>query len=296
MKALLFPGQGCQKEGMGKELYALYPQKANVLMDILGLTLPQLCLEDDNKILNRSEYLQPVLFAVCALAYDRYVSENGAPQICAGHSLGEFAALYAGGALGFEQGIELLRKRGEIMSRAPEGGMAAISGPNAEELESMLVTGGLTPSVMANFNTPTQTVISGSIQEMKKAEELFADMKGVAFLPLSVNGPYHSVHMSECSASFERVLESTCFLPLDKTVVSAVTALPYTDVNETLKKHMISPVRWSDCVNSILDMGAEPIPVYPVGPIKGMLRSIIKERGTVSGNDNTRNRVLPSAD
>ena len=295
MKALLFPGQGSQKPCLGKELYMRYPQKASILRDILGLTVAEICPDDTIGILSDTKYLQPILFAVCALAYDEYVEENGFPQLCAGHSLGEFAALYAGGALGFEDGIRLLKARGEIMSNCPCGSMAAVSGLYADETEKILVQNGLDAQMMVNFTTPTQTVLSGSIDEIKQAEAVFENIKGVAFVPLSVGGPFHSKYMEECAEQFGKIIDTVNFSPIKIPVVSAVTALPYDDIKDTLKKHMASPVRWCDCVNYILDIGAEPVAVYPVGPITGMTRSIKKERGKANGNVNIGNGQLLSA-
>jgi len=123
----MFPGQGSQKKGMGKDLFELFPDQIKAADEILGYSLAELCLEDTDDRLKKTQFTQPALYVVSALTYLKHREETGVqPDFAAGHSLGEYPALFCAGAFDFETGLKLVQKRGELMSRAGEGGMAAV--------------------------------------------------------------------------------------------------------------------------------------------------------------------------
>src|ERR1051325_8154086 len=163
MTAFVFPGQGSQKRGMGQGLfdevreYAAIEKEADA---ILGCSLRKLCLEDPDNRLKETQFTQPCLYVVNALHYYKAVSEGARPDYVAGHSLGEYNALLAAGVFDFLTGLKLVKKRGELMARPKNGGMPAVIGLPAETIGKVLQDNGLTTIDVANFNTPTQTVVS----------------------------------------------------------------------------------------------------------------------------------------
>src|ERR1041385_7233646 len=164
MIAYMFPGQGSQKRGMGQALFDEVPEYAAVERDvdaIVGYSMRKLCLEDAENRLKETQFTQPSLYVVNALHYYKAIGQGPRPAYAAGHSLGEYNALLAAGAFDFLTGLKLVKKRGELMARAQAGGMAAIVGLDAHEIEGILRSKGLGDLDVANYNTPKQTVVSG---------------------------------------------------------------------------------------------------------------------------------------
>ncbi len=279
MTAIVFSGQGAQKAGMGKDLYDRYPQKAEFLREILKCSKEELYTDGGGALFLNPEYLQPVLFAVSALWYDKYSEENPAPSMCAGHSLGEYAALYCSGALKYEEGIKLLQKRGQLTKRVKNGKMAAITGISPEKLAVALKENGFDTGIMANFNTPFQTVISGEESVILRAEEIFSQKDGVNITLLNVSCAFHTEFMKSCSDEFNKYLSNVPFTKPQIPVISNTFAKPYgEDVFQILKYHMTSCVKWTESVNYILDSGSEITVAPPAGAMLGMIRKIKKER------------------
>src|SRR5579864_6190948 len=161
MIALLFPGQGSQRRGMGQSLFAEVREYAAVEKDVdalLGYSLRKLCLEDSENRLNKTQFTQPSLYVVNALYYYKAVSQGTRPAYLAGHSLGEYNALLAAGVFDFLTGLRLVKKRGELMSQARDGGMAAVIGLSASTVTRLIKENGLASLDVANFNAPAQIV------------------------------------------------------------------------------------------------------------------------------------------
>src|SRR5438128_12613700 len=167
MIAFVFPGQGSQKRGMGQGLFDEVAQYAAVEKDvdaILGYSMRKLCMEDAGNRVKETQFTQPILYVVNALHYYKAVAEGTQPAYLAGHSLGEYNALLAAGVFDFLTGLRLVKKRGELMSRARNGGMGAVIGLGASVIAKVIKESGLATLDVANFNSPLQTVISGPVE------------------------------------------------------------------------------------------------------------------------------------
>src|SRR5436305_5494221 len=162
MTVFLFPGQGSQRIGMGNTLFDEFKAITARADEILGYSIKELCLQDPHQQLGQTQFTQPALYVVNALSYLKKMKEAGqAPAYVSGHSLGEYNALFAAGAFDFETGLQLVKKRGELMSQATGGGMAAVIGFTLEQVDQILKEYGLTSIDIANYNTPTQIVLAG---------------------------------------------------------------------------------------------------------------------------------------
>lgn len=281
MLTYLFPGQGSQFKGMGSNLFDTFRDLTAKADEVLGYSIKQLCTEDPNSQLNQTQFTQPALFVVNAFTYLSQIRETGKkPDFVAGHSLGEYNALFAAGAFDFETGLRLVKKRGELMGHVTGGGMAAVVGLQKEQVAKVLVANGLDGIDVANYNTPSQIVISGRSAEIEKAQSIFESTAGVQlFAILKVSGAFHSRYMSEAQKEFEQYLASFHFLPLSIPVISNVDARPYEDENlrATLAKQISSPVRWVESVRYLLKQQSE-IQFEEIGPgrvLTGMIQKIM---------------------
>ncbi len=269
MKTCIFPGQGSQSLGMGAELFDAFPEQTAKADEILGYSIKALCLEDPKGELDNTRFTQPALFVVNALSYLKWLQEgNPEPDFLAGHSLGEFNALLAAGAFDFETGLKLVKKRGELMSRVSGGGMAAVANATAEQIESTLRENGLDNVFLANFNTPSQIVISGLKAEIDAAKPLLEKGRVMVF-PLKTSGAFHTRFMQEAQGEFRSFLADFQFHPPRIPVIANATAQPYgrDDVAETIAIQIASPVKWSDSILHLLDLGtdAEPMAFQEIG-------------------------------
>ena len=282
MLTVVFPGQGSQKKGMGESLFDDFPQLTSRADAILGYSIKSLCLDDPDNLLGQTQYTQPAIYVVSALAYLKRSDESKTkPDFLAGHSLGEYTALFAAGAFDFETGLKLVRKRGELMARATGGGMAAVIGLLPDEIFEVLSRNGLSDIAVANYNTPSQTVISGLRKDIDRAQPVFEKVKkGVLYIPLKVSGAFHSRFMEPARQEFSGYLDSFEFSELALPVVSNVTARPYLAgrIKENLIRQLTSSVQWTDSIRYL--MGKGTMIFEEVGPGKvltGMIRKIEKE-------------------
>lgn len=279
-RIVIFPGQGAQSRGMGAALFDKYPKLIREADDILGYSIRSLCLEDPDKRLEETSFTQPALYVVSALSYLQKQESGLAPTYAAGHSLGEYNALFAAGAFDFQTGLRLVQKRGQLMGRARGGGMAAVIGLSAEAIQQVLKREGLTGVDIANFNTPSQLVISGPKEEVVKAEAPLLAAGARHFVLLRVGAAFHSRYMVEAEKEFSAFLSQFRFAPLRFPVFSNVHALPYDAerIHETLAAQISRPVRWGEIVRRLLSLeGAEFVEVGPGNVLTGMLRKIQAE-------------------
>jgi malonyl CoA-acyl carrier protein transacylase len=264
MIAYVFPGQGSQKKGMGQGLFDEVREYAAVEKEvdaILGYSMRKLCLEDAENRLRETQFTQPSLYVVNALHYYKAVGEGARPAYLAGHSLGEYNALLAAGVFDFLTGLRLVQKRGELMSRAKNGGMAAVIGLAADKIPPVIRENGLSSLDVANFNTPSQTVISGPVDDIKRAGTFFDKAGAQMYIPLPVSAAFHSRYMTDASKAFADFLAPMSFAPPRTPVIANVTAQPYSTGNgsESVKSLLVNQithsVQWAQSVRFLMGQG-----------------------------------------
>lgn len=264
MTAFVFPGQGSQKKGMGEGLFDEVPQYAAVEKEvdaILGYSMRRLCLEDPDRQLTQTQYTQPSLYVVNALHYYKAAGQGTQPDYVAGHSLGEYNALLAAGAFDFLTGLRLVQKRGELMSQAKNGGMGAVIGLSADTVAKVLRDNGLTTLDVANFNTPSQTVVSGPVEDVKRAGPFFEKAGAQMYIPLQVSAAFHSRYMASAAKAFAEFLAPLSFAAPRIPVVANATAQPYPTVNasEAIKSLLVDQitgsVQWTQTVRFLIRQG-----------------------------------------
>lgn len=260
----MFPGQGSQSRGMGGALFGEVPQYAGWEPEvdaILGYSMRKLCLEDPENVLGKTQYTQPALYVVNALHYLKEMSGRQRPKYLAGHSVGEYNALFAAGAFDFLTGLRLVHKRGELMSQAHNGGMGAVVGLTVEQIQAVLRENALDALDIANYNAPTQTVVSGPLEEIKRAGPLMEQAGAKLFVPLPVSAAFHSRYMKDAAADFDAFLAGFRFEPLAGQVLSNVTGMLYPAgdpgaVRSLLVRQIASPVLWAPGVRYLVARGA----------------------------------------
>lgn len=279
--AIVFPGQGSQYVGMGKDLY----QQSSLARELfekadamLGFSISKICFDGPEDELRQTRNTQPAIF-LHSLALTNSLPGLKAEMV-AGHSLGEYTALVAAGALSFEDGLRLVRLRGELMQHAGEvnkGTMAAVVGLEPDVVENICAEATAAGVVQpANFNSPGQIVISGSIDGVRKAMEL-AKLRGAKLVKeLVVSGAFHSPLMESARVGLKEALEKTQVRDAKIPVYANATAEPVMrapEIRDLLHKQVTSPVRWEQSVRNMVRDGASMF--YEVGPGK-VLQGLIK--------------------
>ena len=289
MKAFVFPGQGAQFVGMGKDLYE-NNEKAKELFEkaneILGYRITDIMFEGTDADLKQTKVTQPAVFLHSVISA-MCLGDDFNPEMVAGHSLGEFSALVAAGALSFEDGLKLVYARAMAMQKACEAQpstMAAIIGlPNekVEEVCAEVSKMGKGVCVPANYNNPGQLVISGDIDAINEACEQLKAAGAKRALPLKVGGAFHSPLMQPAKDELQAAIEKTEFSTPKCPIYQNVDALPHTDaaeIKQNLIAQLTSPVRWTQCVQQMIADGATDFTECGPGKaLQGMIAKINKE-------------------
>jgi malonyl CoA-acyl carrier protein transacylase len=279
MIALLFPGQGSQQRGMGQGLFDEVREYATLEKDvdsILGYSLRKLCLEDADNRLKETQFTQPSLYVVNALHYYKAVSQGTRPAYLAGHSLGEYNALLAAEVFDFLTGLRLVKRRGELMSQARNGAMAAVIGLGASIIGKVIKENGLARIDIANFNSPSQTVVSGPIEDIKQAGPFFEKRGARMYMPLQVSAAFHSRYMTDAAKAFADSLAPVTFATPKTPVIANVTAQPYPSASESIKSLLVNQiahsVQWTQSIRFLISQGVTQF--TETGPGKVLTRSV----------------------
>ncbi len=287
-KILLFPGQGSQYIGMGRKLAESFPP-ARALLDhvnaLLGFDLADILFNGPEDRLVRTDITQPALFTVSAMAMEAVKDAGTSFDYVAGHSLGEYSALYAAGAFSFEDGLALVRLRGQLMAQAGDrnpGAMAAVLGLDPEKLDTVLkeaLAAGLV--VAANYNSPGQTVISGTVPGVDAASALAETAGAKKVVRLAVSGAFHSPLMEFAVPGLKEGLAKVRIGVPKAPLISNVEAAPVSDpeaIRTLLLRQLTSPVRWVESMQKAMSLGcAEALEVGPGKVLMGLARGISRD-------------------
>ena len=282
--AFIFPGQGAQKAGMGKDFYEAYETARQVYdqaSEWLSLDMRELCFEE-NKRLDLTEYTQAALVTTC-LAMEKVVEEKGLyPEVTAGLSLGEYCAIEVAKGMSLKEAITTVRARGILMEQAVpagQGAMTAVLGLNAETIDAVLEE--IDDVSVANYNCPGQIVITGVKAAVEEAAEKLMEEGAKRTVPLKVSGPFHSSMLEEAGVKLGNVLEDVEWSALRIPYVTNVTAKYVTEISETkdlLSRQIASSVRWQQSIERMIEDGVDTfVEIGPGKTLAGFMRKINRD-------------------
>ena len=282
--AFIFPGQGAQYVGMGKDFYENIPTCREIIQkagEISGVSLEEICFEENEKI-SITEYTQIAMAAVEAAILKALEEKSIFPDMTAGLSLGEYSAILASGAMSMEDIFYTVRKRGIYMQEAvPEGGaMSAVLGMEAETIEKICQDTEGTVSV-ANYNCPGQIVITGEEKAVQRACQKLKEAGAKRILPLKVSGPFHCRLLKSAGKKLSNVLEEISLQDIRIPYISNVTAKAVTDkedIKELLVQQVSSSVRWQQCIETMIEDGVDTfVEIGPGKTLSGFMRKISRD-------------------
>lgn len=282
----MFPGQGAQYPRMGKDIYEKYEEAREIYdkaSEILNIDIKKLCFEISQEELSKTENTQ-IAIAVTSLAILEILKKNGIePDMCVGLSLGEYVALIYAGILSLEDGLKLLKKRGEYMGNLvpnEQFSMAAVIGLDSTKIEEIcekLQNNGLFVSI-ANYNYSMQTVISGNKEALEQATINLKNLGAKKVIPLNTSGPFHTKKLEKAKEYYEKELEKVELKKGNKVVIKNIDGMPYEEsdnIKEILAKHIISPVRFDKSIKFMKDKGISTF--IEIGPGKTLTGFVKKE-------------------
>ena len=261
--AFIFPGQGSQAVGMGKDLYENFEASKHVFdkaNEVLGKDIKHICFEGDEEVLKQTVNTQPAILTTsiaCLEALKTLVDVT--PAYVAGHSLGEYAAYYTAGVVDLEHSLTLIQKRADLMSDAPAGSMAAVLNATDEQIKEALEKANKDGYVdVANYNSPVQVVITGEVEAVKKACEHLQELGVKRVIPLAVSGAFHSMLMKNASEKFAEFIQDMDIKNAQIPVITNVDAEITTEnFKPKMSKQICSSVFWTQTIQKMIENGVE---------------------------------------
>ncbi len=294
--AFVFPGQGSQSVGMGRDFFESSSEAKQVFETVdavLGFNLSRLMFEGPEEELTQTVNTQPALLTVSVAALRALESKGISPSVTAGHSVGEYAALVASRALAFEDAVRLVRRRGELMAQAGAkvpGTMAAVLGLSADDVRTAVESAqGVGVVDVANYNSPGQVVISGSPEGVEEAARIAKEAGAKRVVPLKVSGAFHSRLMADAAQAMKVELEKTAFADPFVPIVANVTAdyvKSADEVRDALARQIVGSVRWEESIRKIAGDGVDTFVEAGSGNVlAGLIKKIVSDVTIASVGD-----------